>query len=251
MEVKDILIYHSVTKGGDWDKIYNAISEKEDVTEEKMAKVVSKMTDNAITIMGDNYPDNLKHTHKPPFVLFYEGNINLLKSDKRKIAILGNRKNTDTTTAADIVRTNADCLFITGGTIGVQANACDEIMRLGLPMILILGHGLGDIYNGRSDIYEYAKTHGLILTEYPREIPPSPDYFPQRNRIIATLADSIVAVEVSKNSGTVMTIMFALQQGKDIYVVPQSYDSDLKNNELISEGAFVYVKGTKITEQVF
>ena len=95
MEAKDILIYHSVTKGGDWDKIYNAISEKEDVTEEKMAKVVSKMTDNAIAFTGDNYPKILKQAHKPPFVLYYEGNIDLLKSDKRKIAILGNRKNTD------------------------------------------------------------------------------------------------------------------------------------------------------------
>ena len=80
---------------------------------------------------------------------------------------------------------------------------------------------------------------GLIISEYQLGTKPLKQNFPARNRIISGLSDSILVVEARKNSGTNITVDFALEQGKDVFVIPGNIYSKTSNgtNFLIKEGA--------------
>ena len=80
---------------------------------------------------------------------------------------------------------------------------------------------------------------GAIITEYPLGSKPEKYHFPERNRIISGLSDGILVVEAKKKSGTMITVDFALEQGREVYAIPGniSSDSSFGTNELIKEGA--------------
>jgi len=245
MKAKNLLINLAIDNAGDWNKICEDIKAKNYNDGRSVGKNIR-----AITYLDTNYPDILKQAVKPPFVLFYEGSISLLDHLDNTFAVLGNRKSTvdGEMITSDIVYNNRDKILVSGGSIGIQAAACRNAMELHVPIILILGCGIDCAYpNENKDIFDYARVNGLILSEYPFDTPPSPDYFPVRNRIIAALSKDLVVVEVSQNSGTMITITCALSMNKDIYVVPQPYNSDLYNNTLILEGALPYIKTVGLT----
>ena len=85
---RQVLIYLSLKYEGNWDKIYNAIKTKEDIDSNEIGKIVIS---NAITIVDDNYPQGLKTQYKPPFVLFYKGNKEILDR-KNILGVVGTRK---------------------------------------------------------------------------------------------------------------------------------------------------------------
>ena len=88
------------------------------------------------------------------------------------------------------------------------------------------------------------KSDGLILSEYPLGSKPEKYHFPERNRIISGISDGVLVVEAKEKSGTMITVDFALEQGKDIYAIPGSiYDeNNIGTNNLIKEGAIVVTK---------
>lgn len=83
------------------------------------------------------------------------------------------------------------------------------------------------------------KTGGAIISEYIVGAKPEKLNFPARNRIISGLSDGVLVVEASKKSGTLITVDFALEQGKNIYATPGSIYSgtSMGTNELIKQGA--------------
>ena len=88
-------------------------------------------------------------------------------------------------------------------------------------------------------VEEIIKNNGLVISEYPLGTKPLKYHFPARNRIISGLSDSVLVVEARKNSGTNITVDFALEQGKDVFVVPGNIYSKTSDgtNFLITEGA--------------
>jgi hypothetical protein len=86
---------------------------------------------------------------------------------------------------------------------------------------------------------EIINNNGLVISEYPLGTKPLRYHFPARNRIISGLSDSILVVEARKNSGTNITVDFALEQGKDVFVIPGNIYSKTSEgtNFLITEGA--------------
>ena len=60
-----------------------------------------------------------------------------------------------------------------------------------------------------------------------------------RNRIISGISDALVVTEAALRSGTLITIDFALEQGKDVFVIPGNIYSKTSDgtNFLITEGA--------------
>ena len=82
---------------------------------------------------------------------------------------------------------------------------------------------------------------GAVITEYAPDVLPVAKNFPMRNRIISGLADKILVTEAGKRSGSMITVNYALEQGKNIYSIPgniTSYKSE-GTNLLIKEGAFL------------
>ena len=68
--------------------------------------------------------------------------------------------------------------------------------------------------------------------------------FPQRNRIVSGLADKVLIVEAAERSGTLITVDFAIEQGKEVFAVPGNINSETSKgtNNLIIEGANVFTK---------
>ncbi len=80
---------------------------------------------------------------------------------------------------------------------------------------------------------------GLIVSEYPYFSKPVSYHFPERNRILSGLSNKIIVVEAGRKSGTLITVEYALEQGKDVYAVPGNIDkyNSLGTNKLIQDGA--------------
>ena len=91
MDGRKILLYLSLKYDGDWDKVFNAIIDKENVPLEELSKVENRIKSNYLTIIDDNYPEYLKKTYKPPIVLYYYGDISLLDNKLSSIAVVGSR----------------------------------------------------------------------------------------------------------------------------------------------------------------
>ena len=67
------------------------------------------------------------------------------------------------------------------------------------------------------------KNGGSIITEYSPETKPIPTNFPSRNRIISGLSNGVLVVEAKQKSGTLITVDHALDQGKEVFVIPRKY----------------------------
>ncbi|MGN1329808.1 MAG: DNA-processing protein DprA [Clostridia bacterium] len=199
-----------------------------------------------ITIENNLYPSRLKNIIDFPLVLYSKGNTKLL-NEKNTIAIIGTRnnsvygKNTTLKLSYQIARKNY-CV-VSGLAKGIDSYAHKGALIAKGKTIAVLGSGINYIYpKENSRLYkEIIEKEGLIISEYPLYTKPIPAYFPKRNRLISGISDKILITEASKKSGSIITANIALDQGKDIYVVPgniTSYQSEGTNN-LIKEGAFL------------
>ena len=107
--------------------------------------------------------------------------------------------------------------------------------------IAVLGNGLDRIYPKENEFL--AKTilekGGAILSEYPIGTKPDKMNFPARNRIISGMSHGILVVEAKEKSGTLITVDFALEQGREVFVVPGNINSvhSVGTNRLIQQGA--------------
>lgn len=107
--------------------------------------------------------------------------------------------------------------------------------------IAILGNGLDMIYPKENIelANEIIRSGGAIISEYPCGTKPDKMNFPARNRIISGLSKGIIVIEAKEKSGTLITVDFALEQGRDVFVVPGNINSinSVGTNDLIKQGA--------------
>lgn len=85
------------------------------------------------------------------------------------------------------------------------------------------------------------ETGGAIISEFSLGTGPDKNNFPARNRIISGISKGVVVVEAKKKSGTLITVDFALEQGKEVFVIPGNIDSENSKgtNDLIKQGATI------------
>lgn len=184
---------------------------------------------NYISYENKIYPDRLREIASPPIGLFYEGDVELLKS--KSVAVVGTRKMsrygmemTEMFTKSLVKR---GVVIVSGLASGVDAVAHETCVRNGGRTIAVLAHGLDKMYpsvnaNLRKRIIE---SGGLVITEYPYGFEPAPKRFVVRNRIVAGLSKAVLVTEAPVKSGTKITVGFAGEQGKDVYVVPGPINS--------------------------
>ena len=131
--------------------------------------------------------------------------------------------------------------MISGLARGIDSYAHQGAIKAKGKTIAVLGSGLDIIYPPENaKLYkEIIMNNGAIITEYPLGSKPEKYHFPERNRIISGLSDGVLVVEAKKKSGTMITVDFALEQGREVYAIPGniSSDSSYGTNELIKEGA--------------
>lgn len=229
--MRDYLIRLAIKHEGNYFKIRKALINKEEVDENIELQ-------QAITIFDEDYPNGLLNLKKPPYVLFYEGNRELL--NKRIVAVVGSRITTSygEMCASSIVRTLKGFTVISGMARGIDSIAHKNAEST----IGVLGNGLDVIYpKDNARLYENMKKDQLLITEYPKGVKSCKHHFPFRNRIIAALSEAVIVPQAEIRSGSMITVRYALELGKEIYTVPYRL-TDVEGsgcNKLIQLGAYV------------
>ena len=190
------------------------------------------------------YPERLKNIDDAPKELYCLGNLELLNY-KKNIAIIGSRNCSSygERAAKDFAYNLAkeDICIVSGLAKGIDSFSHIGALSAKGKTIAVLGSGLDNIYPKENIgvFKEIIKNNGLVISEYPLGTKPLKYHFPARNRIISGISDSILVVEARKNSGTNITVDFALEQGKDVFVIPGNIYSKTSDgtNFLITEGA--------------
>lgn len=178
-----------------------------------------------ISIEDKLYPDDLKEIYDSPIVLYYRGNINLL--NKKNIAIIGCRECTKY--GEEIAKkfsyniANNEINVVSGLARGIDSYAHLGSLYSKGNTIAVLANGLDIIYPSENKklANKILEKNGLIISEYPIGTKPIKQNFPARNRIISGISKAVLVVEAKLKSGTMITVDFALEQGKDVFVIPR------------------------------
>lgn len=216
-----------------------------EVSEEKINDFKNYINSNGIgyiTIKSKEYPEMLRHIEEPPYVLFYKGNLELLK--ERSGAVIGARKCTQygIEVAKIISRelSENNITVVSGLAAGIDSIAHKIALEYSGKTIGILGCGIDVIYpKNNKYLYEKVIKEGLLISEFLPKTPPMAYNFPRRNRIISGISDKVIIVEGTKKSGTLITVDYALSIGKEIMAVPGPVINGNSEgcNKLIRDGA--------------
>lgn len=195
-----------------------------------------------LTIEDEAYPSPLKESGDPPLFLSYRGNITLFHQPL--IGCVGTRamspygKRTVEAFIPALVR--AGLTTVSGLALGIDALVAKETIRAGGRTIAVLGNGLGSIYPASNAklAQEILESGGVIVSEFPLDMPPGKFTFPARNRIIAGLSTGTIVFEAPEASGSIITADLALEYNRDVFAVPGTiFDPNFAGcHRLISKG---------------
>lgn len=207
-----------------------------------------------VTFDSELYPEKLKYIESPPYALFFKGDIKSL-SLNINISIVGSRRCTEygeEVTKGIIKSLKGNKVnIISGGAKGIDTVAHKKSLDEGVYTCSVLGSGIDIAYPKENYmLYEKIVNRGCVISEFLPGTPPFSYNFPRRNRIISGLSDLIIIIEAGEKSGTLITANYALEQGKDVMVVPGSifWGQSRGCNNLIKDGAYVYTEPKDIFE---
>src|SRR5690606_31002094 len=146
----------------------------------------------------------------------------------------------------------AGLAVVSGMARGLDAVAHAAALEASGATIGVLGNGLGVIYPAANRaLYTRVRDSGLLLTEFPPGERPGVGSFPRRNRLISGLARVTVVVEAAEGSGTLITVGAALDQGREVMVVPGNITSrtSVGTNRLLRDGATPLLEAADLLEQ--
>ena len=212
---------------------------------DKAENIIKKSKEYGIGILSlfdKEYPFNLKQIDNPPYILYYKGDLKKLR--RNSISIVGTRNPTkESKKYAFDIASKLSALNIT--VVSGMAKGIDKEAHLGaisslVNTVAVLGNGIDIVYPSENvKVYNKLIESGIVISEF--EVGRKPDRmnFPRRNRIISGLSYATIMVEASSKSGALITVDYALNQGREVYIAP--YDEKLKeyfgNHKLYKEGA--------------
>ena len=197
-----------------------------------------------IPLTSESYPRLLKLIPDAPPAIYVKGRLE--PEDELAIAVVGTRSPTayGRRTARRLAGALAGGGFtiVSGLAAGIDESAHKGALDAGGRTIAVLGSGMNNIYPARNtELAERIAERGALISELPPHIPPAPENFPKRNRIISGLALATVVVEAPHRSGALITAKYALEQGRELFAVPGNIDSrsSTGTNRLIQSGAYL------------
>lgn len=219
---------------------------------EVLLQEMSKKNLKFLTYFDKNYPQLLKEIYDFPYIIFYKGNKQLFNYP-HTLAVIGSRKSTSYTTQA------LEYLFpsfkqlkmtiISGLAYGADNVAHQVALKNQLPTIGVLGFGHSYHYpKSTFKTRESVEREGLVISEYPPHSPISRYKFPERNRLISGLARGLLITEAEEISGSQITVDCALEQNRNVYVLPGSMFNPMTKSNLLrlQEGAQVVLDESSI-----
>ena len=234
---------------------YRALMNKNMLRAEQVYNICRRKNISILTYGDADYPARLRNIEDPPVVLYYRGTLPELETVPA-VAIVGTRRATAYGTAAakefgkQIAQ--AGGVVISGGAKGIDSMALQGALAGDGLTVAVLGCGVDITYPANNrQLFDQVRTEGCLLSEYPPGDEPEQWHFPERNRIISGLSDSVVVIEAPKRSGALITAGIALEQGRDVYAVPGNIDMETceGSNMLLQNGAAVALSGWDVLKE--
>ena len=228
--------------------VNNILEEKTRKDVNKHISYMEKNNIDIISIIDKTYPQNLRNIYDPPISLYVKGNKNILNN--KAIAIIGCRQASEYGRKAakyfgyNLSKSGAN--IISGLAKGIDSYShfgniyallekmnlqknnnslntdIENLNNYGKP-IAVVGSGVDIVSPKENENLEekIVELGGAIISEYPLGTKVQKMHFPARNRIISGMSNGVLVIEAKEKSGTLITVDFALEQGRDVFVVPR------------------------------
>ena len=234
---------------------YAALADK-DMTKARALEAECSQKRIGIITYGDScYPARLKQIPDEPLVLYYRGRLPDWEAYPA-IGVVGTRRASTygLQTAGKMGAQIAACggLLVSGAADGVDKEAMTQALLQNGPVVGVLGCGVDVVYPASSRaLYALTEEKGCLLSEYPPGTQAYKWNFPQRNRIISGISHGVLVVEAPEVSGALITARYAMEQGREVFVVPGNISSDTSvgSNNLLREGAMAVFEGYDILRE--
>ena len=218
--------------------------------DEKLDYIIHKIDEykmDVTTFLDKDFPSILNHIYNPPAILFMRGNRALLDKRLNRIALVGARRcslygrNVARMLGKELGKYST--IIVSGGARGIDTHGHEGLLTSQGYGIVVMGCGLDIVYpRENTKLFDrILQNNGLLVSEYPPGTPPSAKHFPARNRIISCLSRGVIVVEAKASSGSLITAVMAVSEGRDVFVVPCNLlDHTADGNKfLMRNGAFV------------
>ncbi|MCS6789091.1 MAG: DNA-processing protein DprA [Patescibacteria group bacterium] len=242
-------------KYNSWEKALNYVDKKNYNPQKEYQKLKIK---NIKLILKQNkeYPKLLKEIPLAPFGIYILGNLDVINNNQC-IAIVGTRKASQE--GKIITKKFANMLsnffnIVSGLALGIDSIAHLTTLENKKNTIAVLGSGLLEIYpkTNKNLAQKILNNNGAIISEYNIYTKPLPYRFLERNRIISGLSLGVIVIEAPEGSGALNTARFAIEQNRELWVVPGSvYNPNFYgSNKLIQYGAYLVIKPEDILKNL-
>ncbi|MGN8069166.1 DNA-processing protein DprA [Mucilaginibacter sp. SG564] len=209
---------------------------------EKELLYIEKHNIEPIFYTDSRYPKRLKNCGDSPILLYAKGNMDL--NPQYVISIVGTRNATDygrllcKQLIEELQQYNV--LIVSGLALGIDVAAHKECLKNNIPTVGVLGHGLDRLYPSQNRATaDKMLENGGLLSEYPSGTIPDRENFPQRNRIVAGIADATVVIEAGIKGGALITAEIANSYNRDVFAFPGRLD------DKYSEGCNFLIRNNK------
>ncbi len=268
MDLTEKIAYNAiaVTHGGDYIKLrkifetYHSWTKALNATQELFPKTNAekewgKMQNadiNLIMQTDPKYPASLKEISQPPYGLYIKGT--LPNDNIPKIAIVGTRRCTTNGKASAYKFSEelakAKVVIVSGLALGIDTAAHEGALSAKEITLAVLAGGLDTIYPPQNHKLadQIIKTGGALISEYPLFSIMYLGRFLARNRIVSGLCRGMLLVEAPQKSGALSTASFALQQNRNVYVIPGpiNHPNYKGSHDLIKAGATLVTESADI-----
>lgn len=190
---------------------------------------IARLGIEVMTLEDPAYPRLLREIPAPPPVIYVRGS--LTPDDALAVAIVGTRRSTsygrEVATRIATGLAEAGVTVVSGLARGIDGAAHQAAVKAGGRTIAVLGSGVDIIYpSEHRGLAESIIGSGALVSDYAPGRKPDAPNFPARNRIISGLSLGVIVIEAPNRSGALITVDFAADQGRDVFVVPGSVLSD-------------------------
>lgn len=180
-----------------------------------------------VSIYDADYPPLLVHCADAPLILFYLGNLAPLHAEQT-LSVVGTRKPSQhgvedlQTIISHIPNVTDSVTIVSGLALGLDAVAHKTALKVGLPTVAVLAHGLHMIYpSSHRNLARTIVAHGgALLSEYPAGVKPQRHHFVLRNRIVAGLTQATLVGQSAERGGSLITAQQAFDYDRAVYALP-------------------------------
>lgn len=199
-------------------------------------KIIGTLKINSTCILDPDFPAMLREMKDPPFMLFYRGNLEILK--RKCVSVVGTRKAGTSALKAAMNFSQEACddglCVISGLAFGIDGaahkgallsenSATAAILPGGIDMIAPLSH--------TKLAQKILERKGLVMSEYFPGTPPLQFRYVQRNRIVAALSPATVVIQASYGSGAMITAGLALDYNRELFFHQECFSPESRKME--------------------